>query len=428
MKTILVLAFLSAAVAQAQTNRVALTPKYINALAEEARVNHPAMRAAEARVRAASQNERAVKLWDDPEVMFGGMIGRGVPRRDEGDLVYGVEQRLPINGKPQAERAMARAESGVEDADRTLRFQTLRKDIAEAVFRLALAEETVRIHRQDHLWLETVSVATMERYKAGKATQVETLRSETEHFAKEEAVRVVEKEREAAALVLNRLLSRPLESTWPELALPELAPTLANSDALLSLATKFEPKLRMMRQEIARAQAGAAAAKRARRPDFMLGVDGRQFAGDGQFKEGTVYLKMSIPWINKSKYEAAYRREQERAEASTWEAVAYEAEVRDEISRLAIRIDNARRQAILYRDQIIPRSEQALAVAESSWESGKSFFLEVLDARRNLLDARLTVAKAVTEQHQALAQLVLCCGLGDLEAVELFEKSQGTEK
>jgi cobalt-zinc-cadmium efflux system outer membrane protein len=428
MKTILALVLLSAMVAQAETNRVAITPKYINALAEEARVNHPAMLAAEARVRAASQNERAVKLWDDPEVMFGGMLGKGVMRPEEGDLLYGVEQRLPINGKPQAERAMARAESGVEDADRTLRFQTLRRDIAEAVFRLALAEETVRIHRQDHLWLETLSVATMERYKAGKATQVETLRSETEHFAKEEALRVVEKERESAAIILNRLLNRPLESAWPEMALPELAPPLASSELLLSLATKFEPKLRMMRQEIARAQAGAAVAKRARRPDFSLGADARQFAGDGQFKEGSVYVKMSIPWINKSKYDAAFRREQDRAEAVTWEAGAYEAEVRDEISRLVIRIDNARRQAILYREQIIPRSEQALAAAESSWQSGRSFFLEVLEARRVLLNGRLMFARAVAEQHQALAQTVLCCGLGDLEAVELFQNSKGTEK
>jgi hypothetical protein len=61
------------------------------------------------------------------------------------------------------------------------------------------------------------------------------------------------------------------------------------------------------------------------------------------------------------------------------------------------------------------------------WRTGRSIFHEVLEARRLLLDGRLMYARAVAEQYRALAELVLCCGLGDLEAVELFQKIQ-TEK
>ena len=47
-------------------------------------------------------------------------------------------------------------------------------------------------------------------------------------------------------------------------------------------------------------------------------------------------------------------------------------------------------------------------------------FRDVLDARRMLLDARLMFARAVTEQYQMMSELVLCCGLGDLEALQMI--------
>lgn len=418
----------SVVAAQAQTNRLTLTPKFFNELAEEARTNHPGMRAADARIRAAEQGARSVRYWDDPMIMAGGMVGNGVMRREEGDLLWGVEEKLPITGKPQAERALAQAETEVSEAEKEWRFQTLRRDIVQTAIRVALADEILRVSGLDQGWVETMVAATQARYAAGRSTQVEVLRMETEHAGRAEQLVVAGKEREAQALMLNRLLNRSLTTVWPEMELPKLAPAIEASERLLGMATRSEPKLRMLRQEIARAQSASEVARRGRRPDFSVGLEGRQFAGDGQFKEGSVVMKMTIPWLNKSKYDAAFRREKERAEAATWDAAEYEAQLRDEMSRLVIRIENARREAVLYREQIIPRSEQALNSAESSWQSGKSFFHDVLEARRLLLEGRTKYARAVAEQYLALAEVVICCGLADMEAVELFQHTNPEAK
>jgi len=429
MKSILAFAvFLSVGWAEAQTNRIALTPKYLSEIAEEARTNYPGMRAADARLRAAENGVRAVRTWNDPEVMVGGMIGNGVMRADEGDLLYGIEQKLPITGKPQAERRMVAAERDVEEASREMRFQNLRKEIVQTVLRLALEDESARILAADQAWVETMVTATQERYKAGRSTQVEVLRMETEHAARAEGLRRTLRERDAEVLILNRLLGRPLETKWPELVLPELWSEFRVDDRILQLASRGEPKIKMLHREIARAEAAAEVARRAKRPDVSIGVEGRQFAGDGQFKEGTIVAKMTIPFVNRSKYAAAYAREKDRAEAAELDAREYEAQLRDEISRLGIRIENARRQALLYRDQIIPRGEQTLASAESNWASGRAFFHDVLDTRRLLLDARNEYAKAVAEQYMALSELVLCCGLSDFEALEVFQKNLSPEK
>lgn len=432
MKSTILIAVLSVllaqARAQAQTNRIVLTAKFLSEIAEEARTNYAGMRAADARVRAAEKGVRSVRTWDDPEVMFGGFIGNGVMRADEGDLLYGVQQKLPINGKPQAERAVVAAERGVEESSREMRFQALRKEIVQTLLRLALASESTRILAEDQSWVETMVAATQERYKAGKSTQVDVLRMETEHAARAENLRRTQRERDSEALILNRLLGRPLDTKWPDIELPGLWPELQVDDRILQLASRSEPRIRMLRSEITRAEAAAEVARRARRPDISVGLEGRQFAGDGQFKEGTAVIKMTIPFVNRSKYSAAYAREKDRAEAAELDAREYEAQLRDETLRLGIRIENARRQALLYRDQIIPRGEQTLESAVSNWQGGRVFFHDVLDVRRLLLDARNEYAKAVADQYVALSELVLCCGLADFEALQNFQKNLPPQK
>ena len=55
--------------ADAATNAVVITTDYINRLAEEARTNNPALRAADSRVRSATANVGSVRTWQDPMAM-----------------------------------------------------------------------------------------------------------------------------------------------------------------------------------------------------------------------------------------------------------------------------------------------------------------------------------------------------------------------
>lgn len=106
--------------------------------------------------------------------------------------------------------------------------------------------------------------------------------------------------------------------------------------------------------------------------------------------------------------------------ATELDAADYDLSLREELHALTVKIDAARREALAYRDDIIPRSESALNSARTGWEAGRNTFRDVLDARRMLLEGRLMYARAVSEQYQMLSELVLCCGLGDLEALQMI--------
>jgi cobalt-zinc-cadmium efflux system outer membrane protein len=401
---------------------VPLTPVYINQLAEEMHTNNLALAAANARTNAAARGVAAVRTWEDPMIRGGYMFAedQDMMRAEDGDLLYGVEQKLPLWGKPQAMRRMAQAEFGVVAADADLRFQTLRFELAKALFRAALASEVVTIGEDDLAWAGKMQAAADARYRSGSGSLTEVLRLQNEQARRADQLTTARAQLRHEEVALNRLLNRPAGTRWPKLVLAEVAAPVGYSERLVQFASNYEPRLRRMREEVHMAEASMNKSQRERYPDVSVGVDSRNDSSNGDWRQTEVMLSLNLPLFNRGRYRADIAREEARRQAAELDVADMELAVREEVHGLTVRIDAARREALLYRGEIIPRSEQALAAAQAAWQSGNGMFLDVLEARRMLLEARLMSARAVTEQWQMLSELVLCCGLADLEALQML--------
>ena len=147
---------------------------------------------------------------------------------------------------------------------------------------------------------------------------------------------------------LNRLLNRPADSPWPSLRLPPVGPAIPLSEKLLTLALQSEPKLKVMAQEIKQAEAAAELTRKSRLPDVSLGVEGRQYSGDGEFRSGMFTLRFSLPWLNEGKYRKDYDRDKERQKTAEQEREDQILMVREELHHLSVEIEASRREALLY--------------------------------------------------------------------------------
>ena len=409
------------------TNAVQVTPSFINALADEALTNSPALKSADARINAARANEKTVRTWEDPTVHVGVNPARRSFRASDGDLIYGVEQKLPLFGKPKAARAVTESETKVAQASADFQFQQLRKNIAQSVFKTAFADRTLQIGQQDLAWLDTILAVAEQRYELGTATQFDVLRLQNERSKRAEQLKTDAQMLGHERVNLNRLLNRNLQTPWPTLELPPIAPPISYDERLAILAIKYEPKLKIMRRRIEQASATIEMTRRERYPNFAVGAEARNYSGNGEFRQGIVTLSFNVPWGNRKKYGATIQRDQANKNATELDAVDYELAVRNEIHQLIVKIDAARRDALLYREQILPRSQIALDSTRAGWESNAAMFRDVLDARRMLLDAQITSARAIAEQYQFMSELVLRCGLGDLEALQMIGAQLGDE-
>lgn len=408
---------LAVSVSSQEFEGLRVSPELINQLSEEAAANNAVMKAARARVQAAEANEKSLPLFKDPELMAGGMLAERMMREEDGDLMFGVEQDLPVFGKVRAGRNVARAETSVEESQLEFERQNLRKEVAQSLLRAALADELQQLADTDIAWVGTSLALAESRFQAGQGSQLELLRLQNERSRREQVLLAARNTRSEAYVALNRLLFRNLGWPWPVTRLPELGPEVVFSEKLMQIATKFEPRVKTLEKEALRAQAMAELTRVERRPELIAGLQNRISASDPDYRSTEVYLKLSVPLFNREKYRQAERRELAKASAAEWLLEDSRKRAREEIHHLTSRIDTARREALLYRDELIPRSLQALKLAENEWTTGNGLLREVLDARRLLIESQEMYFKAVAEQWISLSELVLCCGLGDLDAL-----------
>ncbi len=405
--------------ASGATNALVVSTDLINGLVAEARTNNPSLKAADSRVRSATLNAEGIRTWDDPMAMFGGSVysDKGFKPDEDGNLAYGVEQKLPLWGKPKLTRQVAETETSVRQAEVGLRVQELRRDIAKGLLATAFAERVVEIGEQDLAWLDATAKATENKYRAGEAVLADTLQIQNETAKRNDALRTDRNRLAHERFALNRLLNRSADSPWPSLRLPPVGPAIPLSGKLLALAIQSEPKLKVMAEEIKQAQAAAELTRKTRLPDVSLGVEGRQYSGDGEFRSGMFTLRFSLPWFNGDKYRKDYARDKERQKTAEQEREDQVLMVREELHHLSVEIEAMRREALLYDDEITARATQVLTSRLADWEAGRGMFRDVLDARRMLLDSESMSAKATAEQNEMLAELLLWTGLDSVETL-----------
>ena len=404
------------AAASVPADRIEITPELIDRLLAEARGQSPALQAAGARADAATASVAAVRSWEDPTASFGlwAPSSRGFSSSEEGNLVYGVDQKLPLYGRPDLLRKVAAADAAREQFSSDYETQKLRRDLRVALSGLALAGREAEIAGLDLDWLDATLAAVDHRYRVGQASQVDWLKIQTARAMAGDDLTTKERERDHSAFALNRLLNRDLHAPWPKVAVPSLQPPIYYTPQLIDAALEAEPQLKVMRQESASAQATADLTRRQRLPDVSVGLEARQYSGDGGLREGMATVSFSVPWLNRDKYDDDWRRDQQRKRASDLAATDYALSVREELHHHVVDLDVARRQVVLYRDQLIPLAEQTVGSAQAAWEHNLGPFQDILEAHRMLLADELALAHALTEQDSMIAEISFLTGSHDV--------------
>ena len=223
--------------------------------------------------------------------------------------------------------------------------------------------------------------------------------------------------RAAAARSLNILLRRDPDSVFPTLELPARLGALRPVESLASMSEEAEPEHLMLMNEERRASLTAAATRKLRRPDFALVLEADQYSGDGEPKQGMVAFKMSLPWFNRSKYNAELDRDLSMAEAARRDHAAHLIDVRSRLMMLHGEAEAALREAEALRNEVLPKSEQSSEVARSAWQSGAGSLRDVLEADRMRGEARADLSRAVGRYWSAVYELLPLAGAKELGAV-----------
>jgi outer membrane protein, heavy metal efflux system len=250
---------------------------------------------------------------------------------------------------------------------------------------------------------------TQARLEAGTAARIDVLRAQVDLAAADNALIANARDIQNARAGLNRLLGRSLAAPFvlsDSLMVPGDLPPL---DTLLQLAATDRPELRSLTSQQAGARAATSLAKQYWLPDLDLFAS-RNYAEGGP-PTYTTGVGFSIPLFfwNHRRGEVAESQHHERELQAAYRDAA--AGVEQEVRVLYASAATAIEQARYLRDQLLPEARQAYHITLVSYGLGGSSALDVLDARRTLLDAEQEYADALGAANDTRADLDRATGL-----------------
>ena len=332
--------------------------------------------------------------------------------KGSGESYFGLSQDLDFPGKRSLRGKIATRESSELLMDTEVLKLDLVFQVKESFYGLLLAQEILKYAEQDlELARDFLQKAEI-KFEAGDVARVEVLRARVEAAKAENSVKAAANDVRLAKARLNFLLARkkyePLEISGefkrrsPEFRLDEL-----------------QEKALTVRPEIKRI--GFALDKESLRktlgylsylPDFSLGLARHRLAGEPTTWDFALSARLPVFFWQPLKGEIAeakanleaFRKEREHIV----NAIALEVE---ESYSLALM---AGRQIELFEKEILAQAEEAYNMFLFSFQEGEIGGIELIDARRTLIEARKSYADALNNFNVALAALAKSVGQ-DLE-------------
>lgn len=250
---------------------------------------------------------------------------------------------------------------------------------------------------------------TQARFEGGTVAKLDVIRARVALAQAENDLIGGARDVSIAVDALDRLIGLPLGTpitVADSLAVPSALPP---PDSLERMALAARPELGNLAAQQAGARATTTLAREFWLPDFTLSAQ-RDYGpnGSGALFSAGVALPLPVFYWQHSKGEIAGARHRELELNASYRDL--EAQIAQDVRATYATASTALRQAIYIRDQLLPAAREAYRVASVSYGLGGSSALDVLDARRSLLDAQRQYTDALAAASSSRSDLARALG------------------
>ena len=375
-------------------------------LIQEVLARNPEIVAARKQWEAASQRIVQTRSLDDPTLsveLFNTPRTFNVTQTE--NTIFGLSQNLPFPGKLALKGNVAsRSAEMMEQAVRAKERDLIAR-LKQVYYDLFLAQKAIQIHHEQIDLLQQFFGIANAKFRAGKGSQVDVLKAQVELSTLHQQLPVLEQGRDTAQGTLNQLLDR--DPRFP-LAPPQ-APREGRFDQdledLYGAATTARPELKAAELAVQRNEQSHALAQRQYYPDFNVSF--RRFQ-NFQANDGFgAFVAMSIPFAfwTKPKYDAGVQEAAAAVAVAQAEQRTLENLTRFQIRDLLAKLRASWEVAVLYRTTVLPQAEQGVEAARAGYRTGRTGFLDLIEADRAWRGFQLEYYRALVEREHRLAEL-----------------------
>lgn len=323
---------------------------------------------------------------------------------DVGSTKYTLMQDLPWFGKRDLKKNIAAQEAQASQG----KAQGTWAELAAKV--KTTHAQRYYLHNTQKLTLELLDLSTrlanvaQVRYAGGLAMQQDAIRAQLEQTAMQTELVALQSESRQVDARLNALLAR---ATNAPLAVPERLRPLPvaaklDADTLMARVRQSNPQLFTEEARIKSAELSRDLNLKNRYPDFTLAITPTQV--QGAVTEWSVMLELNIP-LQQASRRAQEREAQAMLDAAQARRAAVANQLLSDLSENLAGIDAAQRTEKLATSSQLPQAELTFQAALAGYENGKLDFATLLDAQRQVRQARQGQLKAQLEAQMRLAEI-----------------------
>jgi outer membrane protein TolC len=317
--------------------------------------------------------------------------------------IFSLSQSYPFPGKLSLRGKSAKnTASGYYNLYRAKQLEVILK-LKKAYYEYYYLSKVIDIHKEHSELLKHFSAVAEQRYAVGKSRQIDVLKAQVELAKILNMLVTLEQQKETAAAEINTILNNNPDEP---LGTPEIDEKIKELDLtthdLETLALENSPYLLAKSDIIEQSKNSYTLSKMNYLPDFTFSYRQRIMNNAFDSWDAGVNLNLPIYFWKQSNIAKKGRAELEKAEK---DYTALKNLTFYEIKQLYTEIDTTYRLINLYKTDFLPKSEQAVKVAEIGYKGGKVIFLELIDSQNNLLQFRLDYQRYLVDYLKKMAEL-----------------------
>jgi outer membrane protein TolC len=321
-----------------------------------------------------------------------------------GATKYTVIQSLPFWGKRDLKREAAKAEAQAVSGKAASTWTEQAARIKATYAQYFALSRLIGLTREVIDLIGGIERITQARYAGGLVPQQDAIRVQVERTTMRNELIAMETEHHHTRSRINALLARPAQAplAQPERLRPIPAVARLDYAALETRLRDKNPQLFSDDARIRAAEKNRDLTYRNRYPDFMVGISPIQMRN--RVNEWELMVELNIPLQQESR--RSQERESERMlEAARSRKEATANQLLADLSENLAGIDAAQRVEMLAQTSLLPQAELTFKAALAGYETGKVDFATLLDAQRQIRNAKQDVIKAQAEQQARLADI-----------------------
>ena len=390
----------------------------LKALVAEALKNNPELRAAEREREAADQRVRPAGALDDPMVEAGFINVPLQPlrfnREDMTMKMLGVSQKLPYPGKRALREQVAAKEAETLGYGLRETENRVARDVKLAYFDLALADETVRLLKNNRQILEQFLHIAESRYAVGQAAQAEVFKAQTQLGRMSEELLRMQRERPVIEAELVRLLGRRGAGETIAAALPGVHAAVLDLEALQQATLRERPQLLGLERAIERNGKALELARKEAEPDFDVrfsyGQREKDLSGMPRQDVFSLTVAMNLPVWRRDKIEPRIAEAQAMREQALEVQRAQQNEVLAKLRQQVAVGEQSRKSVQLFETAIVPQARLAVEATLAAYQVSRVDLLMLLDSQMSLFGYEISRAKETIAFNKALAEIEFLAG------------------